>query len=657
MEVGGIRLIEEGVSAIVGPDEVRSFGVHSLAFARNLVDDNRVVSATTFEHGEGRLEVSSSEVSTDALLNVRSQFEGDTSSAALEFERALGFLLRTENLGVSGESDFRGLLTVVFDVFKSGSLEEGLLSSSVDHGVHSKNRLEKFELIDISPFNITNTDHLEEVTTKGETGIARGFVAGGDPSAATHHHVSTVHCWDGEIVVERMNTISRVGIGRSFEMLPDIANDVEERTVLELVDRAGGGPLIIEVDVARRSLFLPLTLIDFDELVPHDQPFTLSGEAEFLAELGALPVAEGLGFEVVDFARPVPRKRDFIDLSAELEDREASSGVSLTSLDPEPRMLRLLPLNPIPSFLIPPLLILVATVLDKFEELSVRDEVLGSGEGFTLHGVALGRVVTIPTVVRRVRITTNRDVDGFFENFDELVARSRFAVGVFVDGVRSPELTALTDIVEGQLAEVDRSSFDVDAFVFDTHVDGPEEGVSRVRSGVVEVEREWHAFAHSVLEVLLEHLVDHDANLRAISPDISDGWPVVVCLVQVVPTHLIDTSGEHFLELGVHALSEAGDGELVGVEGGSVSEVEDQGMAELVDGRNGVRFITNHVFEDLFEEFHSDVEVLTEFFTALAALNIRGRSARTFIEKKIGTSSRLEITSRVEVEESCSFFV
>ena len=53
-----------------------------------------------------------------------------------------------------------------------------------------------------------------------------------------------------------------------------------------------------------------------------------------------------------------------------------------------------------------------------------------------------------------------------------------------------------------------------------------------------------------------DELVYHLPHLNTVGFDCSGSGPIVVLIVDVVPTHLIDTHGKHGFKLRVHALGD-----------------------------------------------------------------------------------------------------
>ena len=67
----------------------------------------------------------------------------------------------------------------------------------------------------------------------------------------------------------------------------------------------------------------------------------------------------------------------------------------------------------------------------------------------------------------------------------------------------------------------------------------------------------------------------------AISCDFSDGWPVVVSIIKIIPVHFIDSDCENGLKLGVDPIGdESFVKELVDVDARCMAIVEDQRVAE-----------------------------------------------------------------------------
>lgn len=79
----------------------------------------------------------------------------------------------------------------------------------------------------------------------------------------------------------------------------------------------------------------------------------------------------------------------------------------------------------------------------------------------------------------------------------------------------------------------------------------------------------------------VDHIQDHLLHLGPELPRLLDGRPVVVALIEVVPVHLVHSHGKHLLVFGIDAgFDGAVVEQFVDVEGGGVSEVEDEGVAQ-----------------------------------------------------------------------------
>ena len=165
----------------------------------------------------------------------------------------------------------------------------------------------------------------------------------------------------GEIFIELMVLEILEGVVGGPRQLPDVAHEVIDLAELEQVDGVGGTP-VLHVDVAHvphgHSAVVAL------EVLPHGQVLVLDGHLQLQSQLLALPGAEGLGFMVVHFCRPVQRQLDQLGQCLQL--------VPVLSFPPEHRLGRLLALHPAQGFLAPVLLLLVPSVLHEFHKLSIR---------------------------------------------------------------------------------------------------------------------------------------------------------------------------------------------------------------------------------------------------------------------------------------------
>ena len=167
--------------------------------------------------------------------------------------------------------------------------------------------------------------------------------------------------WRIKIFIELMVLEILEGVVGGPRQLPDVAHEVIDLAELEQVDGVGGTP-VLHVDVAHvphgHSAVVAL------EVLPHGQVLVLDGHLQLQSQLLALPGAEGLGFMVVHFCRPVQRQLDQLGQCLQL--------VPVLSFPPEHRLGRLLALHPARGFLAPVLLLLVPSVLHEFHKLSIR---------------------------------------------------------------------------------------------------------------------------------------------------------------------------------------------------------------------------------------------------------------------------------------------
>ena len=120
--------------------------------------------------------------------------------------------------------------------------------------------------------------------------------------------MSVVESWRYEVLVHRMNLKTIKRVNRCYRVLPDVAYDVIEATVMtEHVDRTRGHPEL-HVDVAHR-LILPFRLIDRQQ-TPQSMPLVFCRQSGVLPCLDGPPLAESACLEVVDLGWPVPGHRN-----------------------------------------------------------------------------------------------------------------------------------------------------------------------------------------------------------------------------------------------------------------------------------------------------------------------------------------------------------
>ena len=122
----------------------------------------------------------------------------------------------------------------------------------------------------------------------------------------------------------------------------------------------------------------------------------------------------------------------------------------------------------------------------------------------------------------------------------------------------------------------------------------------------------------------INQLVHAVADLVTISAHGSDGRPVVMCLIQVIPRHFIHTNGKHGLETGINACSDQFcQQKLVDEKCSCVAKIEKQRMAQgfwpLI-----VRLIVPNHLKQRFVQIKGLVEVGFEFLSfGLAAACIQ----------------------------------
>mmetsp|Transcript_27756 Transcript_27756/g.86019 ORF Transcript_27756/g.86019 Transcript_27756/m.86019 type:complete len:779 (-) Transcript_27756:54-2390(-) len=633
VQVGGVRLVEHDVLAAVRPRAALGEDGVRLALAGGGVDDGGIGGHAALPHREGGLEHAGGEVDADDLAERERELVRRAAGAGEQVHGALGLAALGVRLeGGDGEvSEHLRVHLLRRHVDARRQLRVRALRGEVNGRVEAQDVLHVLRLVDGGALDEADADVLEEMPAERETRVARRLVAGGHPRAALHAAVPAVEGRHGEVVVQRVHLVAGVRVHGGLAVLPHVADDVVKLALLELLDGAAAA-VVLKVDVARGDLPLVLVALVGDAHVAHVEPLGLGGQAEGLALLGAEPLGVGGGLKVVHLARPRPLHVDLGALLAQLE-------AAVVSLGPEPRVLGLLPRHPVPALLVPQLLLRVATVLDELEELGVGHNVLLGLEGGDVDGEA-GRVVAVPAVDGGVEVAADLDL----------------AAGELDEGVLGRDLALLRarvpernvpDVLHRELAHVDGGGLEVDALVLAAHEHGPEEGVRVVVGGVLEGERQRH-------RVLGEEVVDALAQGAAVLPHVSDGGPVVVRLVQVIPRHLVDADGERLLELVVDAGGEAGEGDLVQVERRGVAEVENERVAQLVHRGHGEGLVAVERLEALLEDLVRGVEVLAQLL--LLQLGLRGGVGRV-LERDGDRLGALEVAVGGQAEALRRFLV
>jgi hypothetical protein len=97
-------------------------------------------------------------------------------------------------------------------------------------------------------------------------------------------------------------------------------------------------------------------------------------------------------------------------------------------------------------------------------------------------------------------------------------------------------------------------------------------------------------------------------------------------LVQVVPTHLVHADGEQGFQPGVDApVQQSGQHQLVDEEGGGVTQVEDEGVAQA-DGLAGIGQVVGQQLEQGFVAVPGGVKIAQD----LGALGFRVRAIQAW---------------------------
>jgi len=162
-------------------------------------------------------------------------------------------------------------------------------------------------------------------------------------------------------------------------------------------------------------------------------------------------------------------------------------------------------------------------------------------------------------------------------------------------------------IVEAVLTNQDRRGFEVNPLVLDAHHDHPPRVLPIDRQGQRRI---------------ADDRVDRGAHPVAIGLDLGDGRPVVIRLVEVVPTHFIDPDGEHRLEPRIDPFLEQPDQQqLVDEEGRGVAEIENQRVTQC-DRLFEIRFVAGQYLEQLLVAIECPVKIVENAGTASRQVGI-----------------------------------
>ncbi len=205
---------------------------------------------------------------------------------------------------------------------------------------------------------------------------------------------------------------------------------------------------------------IPVGLVGQRDLIHQAVPLLLGGQAHGPAGLRGLPVAEGLGLELVHLHRPVPGHGDLLHHAAQ-------APVALAVGHPEAGRLGPGVFAPAPALLGPPAGLTVAAGVHELAVLAVAHQVLRRREGRDV-GLEVA-VLVVPAVEGVVAVLAQDDACRRARR----AARWRALAAVGADG----PVLVLAHQVEGQLADEHRAGLQVDALVLDAHQDHPERRV------------------------------------------------------------------------------------------------------------------------------------------------------------------------------------
>ena len=257
------------------------------------------------------------------------------------------------------------------------------------------------------------------------------------------------------------------GHDRGAGPLPDVADHVVEVALRIGIDRHARGP-VFQIDVARRPP--PIRLIGGDcrrERVPQRIPVSLGRQLDVLAGTGGEPRTIRLRFQAVHLDRPVERQRHLV------EQVPLPKGCCRFRAPPQPEPGVFGPrvVQPAAALLRPPLLTVIATILDKGEKFTVGDQLTGSpkiGQDDLFHPVFI--VPAECLIVGRLAQPHCLRCDG------QPVVGGHWA-GAFADrpelALLGREFASLPQIVKRHQPHDHARRLQVDPLMLDTHQDDP----------------------------------------------------------------------------------------------------------------------------------------------------------------------------------------
>ncbi len=213
---------------------------------------------------------------------------------------------------------------------------------------------------------------LEEVAAKGITGRFERFVACADPATALDESVFAIKGRGGEVVVERVDVKAVEAIDGGAGPLPDVAYQIEEVTLWTGIYRTGGGKAG-QIDIAGR--IDPVRLIP-RQLIAQQGPLPLARQLDGQSAPGRFPATEGGGFQLIDLGGPIPGHGHPLRHQPQLQ-LLGLGGIA----DPEGGHTCFGILAPAPTFLIPPLLLVITPCLHEREILGIADQHAAGLEG------------------------------------------------------------------------------------------------------------------------------------------------------------------------------------------------------------------------------------------------------------------------------------
>mmetsp|Transcript_16819 Transcript_16819/g.40559 ORF Transcript_16819/g.40559 Transcript_16819/m.40559 type:complete len:746 (+) Transcript_16819:1170-3407(+) len=470
------------------------------------------------------------------------------------------------------------------------------------------------------PGNVPEPGVLVEMLAESVAAVTgRPIRPRGGPAAPQDHPVHPIDGGGGEIVVQGMGAEPREHVDGRGGVLPDVAQDVGEprRRVHKLVHRARRRP-VLQIHVARglslgpRRSVLRALLVRGDE-IPEAVVFVLRGQPHDLAELLGFETTESRSFKVAHLRRPVPRHWQ---LRVHRPQHPLLTLRALTT-PPEPGHLGLALRGPLPSLLVPILLILIPTGTHELQELGVAHQVLRRFEGLDRDLRDRVRKLVVPAV-QLGGLPQPTLAGGSGGHRQQLVGGRRRPLSTQVEGPGRAHRQRRAGLhqAQGRLAQDHGGRLEVDALVLDAHHQHVPEGVVLDRQGhglggdtfVNEVPD-----AGAEIEIAVQKL----AGVVGIGHGLFSGGPRVVPGVQVIPSHFIHTHSRLHLHHRVDPLGtvdELPQQQLVDVEARRVPHIKNGWVPELLVLDEECHW-GGHDAVELLEEVEGVVEVLADLST------------------------------------------